>query len=361
MVDKPMSRVQAFDLLRLLAVLGVVLFHYGFRGPDVDGVAQAAFPALGSFARYGFLGVPIFFIISGFVIAYSSEGRTAYQFAVARFARIYPTFLLCMTVTFLAVLAFGKPHFHTSFVQWLANLFIAAPAFRQPYIDAAYWSLVIEVLFYGWVAILIVIGLFPRRVDFIVTVWLAVSLLNEMTIDHPLICKVLLADYSGFFATGLLIHEFFKGRRDAVLQWLLAASAATAVYQAIHNVEWLRDASTNEFNDWIVGTICLASIVVILAATRIRRVPLPAAVVAAAGGITYPLYLLHQQLGYVTVASLSSVPGVLLVLTVLTGIVVLSWVVWRYFETSAQRLTKEAFGKMADWATRHWGPGLARG
>jgi peptidoglycan/LPS O-acetylase OafA/YrhL len=170
-----------------------------------------------------------------------------------------------------------------------------------------------------------------------------------------------LADYSGFFATGLLIHEFFKGRRDAVLQWLLAASAATAVYQAIHNVEWLRDASTNEFNDWIVGTICLASIVVILAATRIRRVPLPAAVVAAAGGITYPLYLLHQQLGYVTVASLSSVPGVLLVLTVLTGIVVLSWVVWRYFETSAQRLTKEAFGKMADWATRHWGPGLARG
>jgi peptidoglycan/LPS O-acetylase OafA/YrhL len=53
---------------------------------------------LAPWARYGFLGVPIFFIISGYVIAYSAE-RTAAAFAIARVSRIYPTFLFCMTLT----------------------------------------------------------------------------------------------------------------------------------------------------------------------------------------------------------------------------------------------------------------------
>lgn len=118
-------RVQALDLLRLLSVLCVALYHYGFRGPVADGATLVAVPGLSPVAMYGFLGVPVFFIISGFVIAYSAEGRTATGFAIARFSRIYPTFLVCMTLTFLVLLVFGKPHFETSVMQWLANLFIA--------------------------------------------------------------------------------------------------------------------------------------------------------------------------------------------------------------------------------------------
>src|SRR5882762_2012270 len=94
------SRVEALDLLRLAAVLAVVLYHFGFWGP----AHQTAIPSMASFAKYGFLGVPVFFIISGFVIAYSAEGRTATGFAIARFSRIYPTFVFCMTLTFLALL-----------------------------------------------------------------------------------------------------------------------------------------------------------------------------------------------------------------------------------------------------------------
>src|SRR3954463_9240577 len=86
------ERVPALDLLRLVAVLGVVAFHYGFRGPTEHGVPHVAIPELAGFGRYGFLGVSVFFVISGFVIAYSAEGRSGPGFAIARFARIYPTF-----------------------------------------------------------------------------------------------------------------------------------------------------------------------------------------------------------------------------------------------------------------------------
>ena len=260
-------RVEALDLLRLVAVLGVVLFHYGFRGPTAHDVAHVALPDLAWLARYGFLGVPIFFVISGFVIAYSAEGRTATGFAIARFARIYPTFAFCMTLTFVATLVLGAPHFETSMSQWAANLFIAAPALGHPYMDSAYWSLVDEVIFYAWVTFWIATRLFPRRIDAIVLVWIGGSLLNEMTIDASWICKLFLADSSGFFATGLLIYEFYKGRRDAALQCLLAASISTAVFQAVHNLGKLRDQSGGAFDDWIVAAICLASILVIIQAT----------------------------------------------------------------------------------------------
>jgi peptidoglycan/LPS O-acetylase OafA/YrhL len=100
-------RLPALDLLRLAAVAAVVLYHYGFWGPASHGVPQVALPELASFAKYGFLGVPAFFTISGFVIAYSAEGRTPAGFVIARFSRIYPTFVFCMTLTFSVIVLFG--------------------------------------------------------------------------------------------------------------------------------------------------------------------------------------------------------------------------------------------------------------
>jgi peptidoglycan/LPS O-acetylase OafA/YrhL len=344
-----LARVQALDLLRLAAVLGVLLFHYGFRGPTTGSTTQVALPGLAAFARYGFLGVPIFFIISGFVIAYSAEGRTATDFAIARIARIYPGFLFCMTITFLAILVFGAPTFDTGLAHWAANLVIAAPALRQPYMDSAYWSLIYEITFYAWVAILIVADLFRCRIDAIVLTWLLISMLNELVLDSYLLRKVILTDASGFFATGLLIYQLYLGRRDAVLQTLLATSVACAVFQAVHNLAWLRDRTGSEFDDWIVATICLASIVVIIWATRIKKLPLHSGLVLAAGGLTYPLYLLHQYLGYVVLNRIGPLehPTVLVAL-ILLAIAILSWAMWRYVERPSQRFTKQALTGFAN-------------
>ena len=318
-----------------------MLFHYGFRGPTAFNVTYVAVPELAGIARYGFLGVPVFFVISGFVIAYSAVGRTATSFAIARFSRIYPCFLFCMTLTFSALLAFGPPHFEATFAQWAANLFIAATALRETYIDSAYWSLVVEVTFYGWVTILLAAKVFPRRIDAIVLTWLSLSMANELTLDNQIVSRIFMTDFSGFLATGLLIHELHRGRRDVMLQCLLGLSVATALFQALHNLRWLRDRD-NAFDDWIVATICLGSILLIIGATRIRRLPIRSSVVFAIGGVTYPLYLLHQQLGYTILEWIGSVryPR-LLVAAVLLAVAALSWATWRFVERPGQRLAKQ--------------------
>jgi peptidoglycan/LPS O-acetylase OafA/YrhL len=342
-----LARVQALDLLRLAAVFGVILFHYGFRGPTAFNITHVALPELAWIGRYGFLGVPVFFVISGFVIAYSAEGRTATTFAIARFSRIYPCFLFCMTLTFSALLAFGPPHFETTFVQWASNLFIAATALRQPYMDSAYWSLVVEITFYGWITTLLAAKVFPRRIDAIVLVWLCLSMVNELTADHQVISRIFLTDHSGFFATGLLIYELYRGRRDLVLQCLLGLSVATALFQAVHNLRWLRD-SDNVFDDSIVATICLGSILLIIAATHIRRLPIRSSVVFALGGVTYPLYLLHQQIGYTILEWIGPVAHPrAIIAAILLAIAALSWLTWRFVERPGQRLTKQFLSSLS--------------
>lgn len=342
------SRVPALDLLRLAAVGAVILYHFGFWGSASHGETQVALPALGPFAQYGFLGVPVFFAISGFVIAYSAEGRTPVGFAIARFSRIYPTFVLCMTLTFAATILFGADHFQVTVSQWFANLFIAAPMLGRPYVDTSYWSLVIEIVFYGWVAAFMALGLFPRRIDAIILCWLAITFVNELTIDAPIFEKLFATDDSGFFAVGLLIYQHYRGRHD--LRWwaLLALSLGTAVFQSIHKLERLGAHANSTYDPRVVAAICIVGLGMVFLATRIKQVPLPAKMVMAAGGITYPLYLLHMQFGYVIFTALDPKAHVVgITCAIVAGAFVLAYGVWRFFEPAAHRSTREILTGLA--------------
>jgi len=333
MVDH--SRAPALDLLRLLAVLAVAAYHFGFQGPT----GMVAVPDVASVARYGFMGVPAFFVISGFVIAYSAEGRTAISFAIARFSRIYPTFLLCMTLTFVAVHFFGEPYFHATFLQWAANLAIVAPG--HTYIDSAYWSLVVEAIFYGWVAVLIRLGLLQRRCDAVLLCWIAVSLLNELTIDIRFFGKTLLTDYSGFFASGIVMYQMLAGKPDGRLRCIFLLAVMTGIYQSVHNLRWIRQDTGSDFDELIVAGTFVSSVAVIFLATRIKHLPLSPKLWLALGGCTYPLYLLHQQLGYVAFTRMSTSGHPFFFATIDVLIIALaSWAIWRFFEPPVQRWTK---------------------
>lgn len=344
---KKAPRFGGLDLLRLLSVLGVIVYHYGYWGPAVHGATHVAIPQLAPFAMYGYLGVSVFFTISGFVIAYSADGRTTATFAIARFSRIYPTFVLCMTLTALLTLAFGQPTFDVTLTQWLANLFVAATVLHQPYMDSAYWSLVIEIVFYLWIALLIATRLFPSRIDLIVLAWLAISLLNELTVDAVAIEKVFLADDSGFFATGLLLYELCRGRRDPRLYALLVLAVGIAVFQAIHKLGRLTDHGADPQAQWTVAVICLISIAAIALATRMRRTWLPADVTLALGGLTYPLYLLHQKAGYVVLERLAPSHVIPAVLAIIAAISAISWAIWRYIEPVIHDRTKTKLMQLA--------------
>jgi peptidoglycan/LPS O-acetylase OafA/YrhL len=344
------NRVEIVDLLRLLAALAVVLFHYTFRGAaGDDGFTTLSLPALAPFTKYGFMGVQLFFVISGFVIAYSAENRSALEFGIARIARIYPCFIICMTLTFLLTLALGAPNFQTGLTHWLANLVIAAPTLHRPFMDGVYWSLVYELTFYGWILLLLTAGWFRKHIDTIVTAWLALAVLNYEL--HSFVIKhILLTDQSGFFAAGIIIFEMYRGRRDATIKLLLALACVIAVGQALDYAHGYRHDLHTTYSDTAVAVLSLAAIALVALVLLVRNLPLPSRVIAAAGGITYPLYLLHQNVGYMIFNRIgSAVPFAFVVIGTIAVMMATAWLIWRFAERPGQQLLKRALKAVANY------------
>lgn len=206
----------------------------------------------------------------------------------------------------------------------------------------------IEVVFYAWVAGFIALGLFPQRIDAIIVIWLAITFANELTIDLPIFEKLFMADDSGFFVVGLLIYQHYRGRRNMRLWGLSALALGTAVFQAVHKLERLDVHTGGSFDPRVVAAITVVSLSIVFAATRIKRVPLPAGIVLAAGGLTYPLYLLHMQLGYVIFTALAPERHVEAVTcAIVCGAFVLAYAVWRFFERSVHSSTRIVLTRLA--------------
>ena len=92
----PSARVVELDALRGIAAVAVVAYHYTTRYAEQIGHA-GGLPLSIAFGNYG---VQLFFLISGFVIFMTLERtRSAMDFVVSRFSRLFPAYWAAMAIT----------------------------------------------------------------------------------------------------------------------------------------------------------------------------------------------------------------------------------------------------------------------
>lgn len=306
-IDDTKGRMGSLDLLRLFAAVAVVAFHYLFRGAVADGYLSVAYPEAAPFALFGYLGVRLFFLISGFVIAWSAEGRDVHSFFVARFTRLWPGFVICMTITFAVMAASAHPAFPVSWAQYFANVTMFAPALGQPFMDGAYWSIVLEIVFYFWVALAVAIGWFDRFRLELATGWLLVAVANELLIDNAAARLLFVTEYAGFFIGGLLAFDIL--RRGAKPETLVVAAAALvfSLSSLFTGRAWMLEHYGVALSPVQLISAGIGVHAIFLAALFIRL--RASAIVALLGALTYPLYLLHQHIGYALIEALAPALG----------------------------------------------------
>src|SRR3954469_15820990 len=169
------QRVPALDLLRFLAAFGVMLYHYVSHRPRGDG----GLPLMATVTQQGYLGVDVFFMISGFVILWSAHGRSGTGFARARILRLYPEFWLAMLITTLALFALSGPGHHIDILQLLGNATMVPQYVGVQMIDGVYWTLAVEIKFYVLVFLLIVSRQIAR-LELALYGWLVLTAIAEV-------------------------------------------------------------------------------------------------------------------------------------------------------------------------------------
>src|SRR5215210_3755070 len=169
------SRVTEIDLLRFLAAFLVVLYHYTFRGYAADDMSIMPYPLLAPISKYGYLGVELFFLISGFVILMTASSGSLKKFTISRIVRLYPAFWVCCTVTFIVILLIGGERYSASFTQYLVNMTMLSEFLNVPDLDGVYWSLFVEIKFYALVALVLLVGRIHRAQSLLI-MWLIITI-----------------------------------------------------------------------------------------------------------------------------------------------------------------------------------------
>lgn len=300
------------------------MYHFTFRGEaagDLPAVDISEF--VKSITKYGYLGVSVFFIISGFVIAYSAEGQKPFDFLVSRFSRTYPTFLIIMSTTAVVILLSSNPLFTISAKQYVANIFIFSTFVGEPFVDGAYWSIVLEVIFYGWIFIIIALGQFHNILR-IVPFWLALSCLNELYIGSEHLRNLLITEHSGFFAMGIVLNRL-RYTFSYYAAALFVIAAAYSIYTSILGIAWAEQAYSTQFSPLVNAGVILTSIAVFLLLIRFNIGKPYRRVVSILGGATYALYLLHQNIGYIVITDLlKNVSAFTAIVVTMAGLIAIS-------------------------------------
>ncbi|MXO63359.1 acyltransferase family protein [Altererythrobacter oceanensis] len=319
-----------------MSALLVVFFHLsqssGSRVAWPVAPADAPLAWLAPVGSFGWVGVEIFFVLSGLIISASARGTGAWTFAKKRAIRVLPVLWLSVPLAFALRAWSGEPL--GELVEAAIRSILLLP--QGPYIDGVIWTLVVEAVFYAIVALVLSVpdrfGGFERRL-FVAAIAIgavsslfllihagALALGVDGSIFNWFAFKVGLLQHGVFFTLGMLLYQALEGHRSAVRTALIAWFAVLSMVEIAIN-------ALGEAGGFAAISVWAAAVTLGYLSVRHgdRLMQGPAwAVTRPIGKLTYPLYLNHFVLGQVLVFALHPVvrdPYLLgvVVLTLLLG------------------------------------------
>jgi peptidoglycan/LPS O-acetylase OafA/YrhL len=308
----PGKRYHEVDVLRFLAAAAVVGFHFLFRSTTGSPqLAATGFSDPGGVFRYGYLGVDLFFVISGFVILRSAWNKTPSRYLASRAGRLYPTFWVACTITALVVAVVPFDAFDASFRQWLGNLPMASESYGVHYVDGVYWTLAVELAFYVLVLGLVRLRLTVGKVVVFGCSWLAVSALDALwprlldvgawpgpyQMAPRLLGLLLVPDWAPYFVAGMMFALVAKEGWRLRYTLPLVAAYGCSLWRAVLYAESLTGKYQVYFSPVVVAAVVTAIFLLFVAIVSGVTVP-GARRLAVLGGLTYPLYLVHENIGF---------------------------------------------------------------
>ncbi len=290
------TRIDYFDGLRGVAILLVLGFHAYSKWPEMVpyGDTYQYFPIF----NFGWVGVQLFFLVSGFVIFMTlDKTKTFHLFMYKRWLRLFPGMLLaCLLIYTTSFILDSRPAGSPSVLSVIQGL-----TFIEPYwwgkitglnivgLEGAFWSLYVEFKFYvvaGFIYFILGRKLLPPCLllmfagSVVFSYAVQVVDVKAINIAHK-ICETFSFKYFGWFASGSFYYLFYQNKRVkyffvALLISILSSMFIGSIYAvfAALMISLLFSASLRVgFVQRILSNRCLVFF----------------------GFISYPLYLMHEN------------------------------------------------------------------
>ncbi|HEV2805081.1 MAG TPA: acyltransferase [Chthoniobacterales bacterium] len=345
--------------LRAIACLLVVYCHilagradlYHYDWPFYVFVRDFFVAPLGIIQNFGFFGVALFFLVSGFIITHTVQREDRIAFCVKRVFRIFPPLIGAV----IAVLALHWIDFRATGVpnqtvmlrphEVLLSTVALNALFNAGSVIVVGWTLTIELLFYANVVLL---NTMLRRsawwaaLTFIALPTVLIRLCIEWGLTKSLGVNIgqlaTLSEYLPVFGIGMVIYYGWAGRLSVGKTVALAVTAWIAL---VYNLSLMQPfnllAPTSH-------TTQIAYVIVVFVAgmwlwQNVERNP---AWLRFFSNISYSLYLIHYPFGLFAMDRLHGRIGftaaALVSLTLVTG---MSYLSFRFIEKPSQRLARK--------------------
>lgn len=301
------SRIHHIDGLRAVAVLAVVLFHTGVHSA---GAIANPYAPLAFILRQSAHGVDLFFVLSGFCLAYPALSQLAKSghsdFAVSRYAarrvvRILPPYYAAIAVFAVAGIAYRAVYGDVP--VGIASDGLSAGAIlhqllfldREPkYLDGSFWTLAIE---FRWYFVFpIALWLWTRSPKAFGAVWMA-AVVATATSAHSVDLTFLPT-----FMLGIVAADLYARRVSVVRAAALGAAVAggLAMLSNAGGGWYFQDAGPL----WGIAMFCF---VVLIGSLHILRGLLANKWPVTLGLTSYSVYLVHEPIVAIVEAR---IPGV---------------------------------------------------
>jgi peptidoglycan/LPS O-acetylase OafA/YrhL len=344
MAERPETdaRYAFLDYLRALAAWLVVWDHLAnivpasqhLHLPLAQWVRNNVTGPLGIIQDFGWFGVALFFLISGFIISDRAAVESPYRFVVRRVLRIYPMLAVATFVSMALGMTAPLPSLGAiALTLTLANYLI----YPQIVLVGVAWTLIIEVIFYVMTAVSQAARGSPHRIVFnLAFVALVIWARGAFGRNFGLFATA--AGYIPILVMGQTVYWWLEKKRLSApvgLAYLLAAAAVFLWSLRAMHPEFLPAANSYFIS---VAYALLLFIALLHAKLPERRV------VRFLSETSYSLYLLHGIVGQLLLVTL--MPRMPLSLAIsfaaavsLAAACVTYWLVERPTQGLARRLT----------------------
>ena len=306
--------IPEIDGLRFIAILSVFIFHVAVY------ISHHSSPAYSQALQSNWLfqatqvlevGVPLFFVISGFVLslpfaqAYRNVRKpvSLKKYFLRRLTRLEPPYFLCMLLCFLFKIAAAKGTALALVPNLIASLFYVHNfTYGTPSaINPVAWSLEIEVQFYilapALASVFAITRTSVRRVVLVMLVFLACGASWFITYHSPVSFRVRLflslLTQAQYFLAGFLLTEFYLSGGDRRRQnWLW--DLVSLVGWPLLVVGLMGGRSIWGAPPWLPWLTLLLYIAAFQSVIMNRFVT--NAWIATIGGMCYSIYLLHAYI-----------------------------------------------------------------